>query len=176
MASVLEEKQEQFSTNSMTMSDTIPTAIPPTTVSEFNKRIPKVLEGIDLLLSQYSAAGQQLFPRKMAIGDKFGITVNSKEDIFSECMKASFVDCRLNSYPVVSENDINYGLVAPTMLFADVDTNNVNIRKVKDDNERTIKIKDEKSFVKKVRDPIKERIQLTFGVQPTILSTGGGEH
>lgn len=129
-------------------------------LSTFNDRMHKISLGIDLLLNQFAAANQKLFPRKMAMGSQYGITVNSKEDIMSECLKAGFVDCRLNSYPVIVDSDIQAGLVSPNMLFADID-------KPAKMSMRTFQT---------IREEVQERIVDAFGVEPTILWTGGGDH
>ena len=80
-----------------------------------------VEHGIQILLEHFRAAGQPLFPRKMSTFLQYGIKVNSKEDILRECEKSSFIDCRLNAYPIYVDEDIEAGLVAPTILFTDID-------------------------------------------------------
>ena len=80
-----------------------------------------VERGIILLLEHFRAAGQPLFPRKMSTFLQYGITVNSIEDILRECRKSSYIDCRLNAYPVIVDDDIEAGLVAPSILFCDID-------------------------------------------------------
>ena len=52
-------------------------------------------------------------------------TVYNEEQILNECIKASFIDCRLNAYPVLSESDMIaldiFSAQAPNMIFIDID-------------------------------------------------------
>ena len=34
-------------------------------------------------------------------------TVYNEEQILNECIKANFIDCRLNAYPVLSDDDMS---------------------------------------------------------------------
>ena len=80
-----------------------------------------VEKGIDLLLAHFTVAGQQLFPRKMATYFQYGIMVRSKQDILNACERSSYIDCRLSAYPFAVDADIDAGLIAPTILFCDID-------------------------------------------------------
>lgn len=134
----------------------------------FRNRMFKVSDGIDLLLDQFVVSEQQfLFPRVMAIGDKFGIRVNSKQEILSNCIRADFIDCRLNAYAKFQDRDIAEGYIIPNLLFGDIDKNNF-INK----STGELKEHDLKNAVKMTR----ERILETFNSEPTILYTGGGYH
>ena len=64
-------------------------------------RISKVKEGIQFILTHFEGR-QQLFPRKMSTSLSQGrqFTVYNEEQILNECIKASFIDCRLNAYPL----------------------------------------------------------------------------
>jgi hypothetical protein len=61
-------------------------------------QIEKIKQGIDLIFSLFESAGQPLFPRKMAVGSIFGITVESKEQVLYQCLKDDFINCRINAY------------------------------------------------------------------------------
>jgi len=69
--------------------------------SKGNNRRDKVKEGIRFLLSHFEGR-QRLFPRKMSTAFSKGkqFTVYNEDQILNECIKASFVDCRLNGYPI----------------------------------------------------------------------------
>ncbi len=132
------------------------------------ERIDKVREGIRLILSHFEGR-QRLFPRKMstAFRNNRQYTVYNKEQILNECIKADFIDCRINAYPVLDSNNYHSysNIQAPNLIFIDLDldknlshqeaiTNLVKLKK------RSIKI-------------TKERLN---GSQPTILWTGNGYH
>jgi hypothetical protein len=36
-------------------------------------------------------------------------------------IRANFIDCRLNAYPILSEDDISAGIQAPNIIFIDID-------------------------------------------------------
>jgi hypothetical protein len=57
----------------------------------------KVKKGIGFLLSHFEGR-QRLFPRKISTALSKGkqFTVYDKDQILNECIKADFVDCRLN--------------------------------------------------------------------------------
>lgn len=131
-------------------------------------RINKVKEGINFILSHFEAR-QQLFPRKIStyFSNNRQFTVNNKEQILSECIKADFIDCRINAYPVLENNNYHsYSNVqSPNLIFIDLDLEKSlpyqkAITKLEKLKNRSIKI-------------IKERLN---GNQPTILWTGNGYH
>ena len=70
-------------------------------------RIAKVKEGIRFILTHFEGR-QPLFPRKMSTSLSQGrqFTVYNEEQILNECIKANFIDCRLNAYPVLSDDDM----------------------------------------------------------------------
>src|SRR5687768_1090111 len=65
---------------------------------------------------------QQLFPRKMSTiltnGRQF--TVFNEEQTLNECIKANFVDCRINAYPVLEDSGL-LAIQAPNIIFIDID-------------------------------------------------------
>jgi hypothetical protein len=124
-----------------------------------------VEKGVDLLLAHFNAAGQQIFPRKMATYLQYGIMVRSKQDIMNACEKAGYIDCRINAYPYAVDSDIDAGLVAPTILFCDLD------KKL---------FSTEEEFNQVLKETL-DKIRETFGndndkLQPTVLWTGNGYH
>jgi hypothetical protein len=48
-------------------------------------------------------------------------TVYNEEQILDECIKTNFIDCRLNAYPVLLDDDIVAGIQAPNIIFIDID-------------------------------------------------------
>ncbi|MDF0680309.1 MAG: hypothetical protein P0116_05030, partial [Candidatus Nitrosocosmicus sp.] len=131
-------------------------------------RINKVKEGIDFILSHFEER-QQLFPRKIStsISNTRQFTVYNKEQILNECIEADFIDCRINAYPVLDNN--NYpsysNIQAPNLIFIDIDLD-------KNLSYQEAKTKLEKLKNKSIKS-IKER---SNGSQPTILWTGNGYH
>ena len=88
-------------------------------------RISKVKEGIRFILTHFEGR-QQLFPRKMSTSLSQGrqFTVYNEEQILNECIKANFIDCRLNAYPVLSDCDMAAAIHAPNIIFIDIDLPN----------------------------------------------------
>ncbi len=84
------------------------------------ERIDKVKKGIEFILSHFKER-QPLFPRKMASGFSDGrqFTVYNEEQILNECIRANFMDCRINAYPVLADSTIP--IRAPNLLFIDLD-------------------------------------------------------
>jgi hypothetical protein len=89
---------------------------------EKDQRIAKVSEGIRFILSHFEGR-QRLFPRKMSTALSQGrhFTVHNEKQILDECIKANFVDCRLNAYPVLLDDDMVAGIQAPNIIFIDID-------------------------------------------------------
>ncbi|KAA2283581.1 hypothetical protein [Candidatus Nitrosocosmicus sp. SS] len=131
-------------------------------------RINKVKEGIDFILSHFEGR-QQLFPRKIstAFSNNRQFTVYNKEQILNEYIKADFIDCRINAYPVLDNNDyLSYSdIQAPNIIFIDLDLEKnlpypEAITKLEKTKNRSIKTIEEK----------------LYSSQPTILWTGNGYH
>jgi hypothetical protein len=124
------------------------------------ERIVKVKENIDYIFSLFEKVGQQLFPRKMAVGERFGIVVNNKDQVLYECIKGNFVDCRINAYPDLIDADFDAGLVAPNIIFIDFDLKLFASREEFD------------NVVQNTKDKIKE----VLGINPVVFWSGGGVH
>jgi hypothetical protein len=131
------------------------------------QRIAKVKQGIRFILSHFEGR-QQLFPRKMSTRLSQGrqFIVYNEEQIISECIKANFIDCRLNAYPILSNDDIAAAIQAPNIIFVDIDISKgfesqdeaiTNINKI---------LKKTSSIIQKKLDDCK----------PTVLWTGNGYH
>jgi hypothetical protein len=132
------------------------------------ERIQEVRQGIDFILSHFEGR-QQLFPRKMstAFSNNKQFTIYNKEQILNECIKADFIDCRINAYPVLkNDNYHSYSNIqAPNLIFIDLDLD-------KNLSHQEAKTKLEKSKNKSIKI-IKEKL---ISSQPTILWTGNGYH
>jgi hypothetical protein len=132
------------------------------------ERINKVKEGIDFILSHFEKQ-QQLFPRKISTAFSYTrqFIVYNKEQILNECIKADFIDCRVNAYPVLENNNYHAdsNIQAPNLIFIDLD-----LEKSLPYPKAIIRL--EKSKNKSIKT-IKERL---IGCQPTILWTGNGYH
>ncbi len=131
---------------------------------ENEKRIFKVKEGIQLIFSHFEGR-QQLFPRKMttAFSNNCQFTVYTFDQILNECIKANFLDCRINAYP-----DLFYSTIpthAPNIIFIDID-----LRKDLHHDKALKKLDTSKNNTIKT---IKEKLD---GCSPTILWTGNGYH
>ena len=106
-----------------------------------------VKNGIEFIFSHFDGR-QQLFPRKMstALSNNRQFTVYNKNEVLDACIKADFMDCRINAYPVHSFTSANDGLsfdrlkcpnlsLAPSILFIDLDR-----PKEEDDNKTLVKL------------------------------------
>jgi hypothetical protein len=124
-------------------------------------QIEKIKQGIDLIFSLFESAGQPLFPRKMAVGSIFGITVESKEQVLYQCLKDDFINCRINAYYEAPDSDFKAGLVAPSIIFTDIDLLSFG------------------GSVKKLEQALQDtltKIKRIFHVNPVILHSGNGYH
>jgi hypothetical protein len=132
------------------------------------ERISQVTQGIDFILSHFEGR-QQLFPRKIStsFSNNRQFTVYNKEQILDECTKADFIDCRINAYPVLNnDNYLSYSnMQAPNLIFIDLDL------------EKSLPYQNAITRLEKLKNrslkTIKERLN---GSQPTILWTGNGYH
>jgi hypothetical protein len=85
-------------------------------------RKAKVKEGIRFILTHFEGR-QPLYPRKMSTSLSQGrqFTIYYEEQILNECIKSNFTDCRLNAYPVLSDDDMATAMQAPNLIFIDID-------------------------------------------------------
>jgi hypothetical protein len=127
-----------------------------------DQRIAKVREGIRFILSHFESR-QPLFPRKMSTALSQGkqFIVCNEEQILHECIKGDFIDCRINAYPILSDDDIASGVQAPNIIFADIDL---------PQEEAIIKLN---KILKKTLSIIQRKLN---GCKPTVLWTGNGYH
>ncbi len=128
------------------------------------ERTDKVKEWIKFILYHFEGR-QQLFPRKMAtaFSNNCQFTVYTFDQILNECIKANFIDCRVNAYPVLADSTIP--LQASNIIFIDIDLN--------EDLpcEEALKQLD-RSKNKSIRT-IKDKLD---NCKPTVLWTGNGYH
>jgi len=134
-------------------------------------RRQKVLEGINIILSLFSAVEQQrLFPRKIMTKKTGGqVTVYSVEQMMQAFEDADFIDCRINAYPAFLneaeekdyENGINMDIFAPNILFIDLDQKDFSC----------------KSELDKVLNKILKNIsKVLHDSKPLLLWSGNGYH
>ena len=83
------------------------------------EQILKVNKGINFMLSHFEGR-QSLFPRKMSTSLSNGrqFIVYNQKHILDECIKANFLDCRINAYPVLIDSEHQQ---APNIIFIDLD-------------------------------------------------------
>jgi hypothetical protein len=92
-------------------------------------------------------------------------TVHNEEQILNECIKANFIDCRINAYPILSVDDAVAGIQAPNIIFIDVDiTNDFGYEEVLDQLSK---------ILKQTLSNIKKKLN---GCIPTVVWTGNGYH
>lgn len=104
------------------------------TSEERQRRKQLVSEGVDHILSLFTAVAQQrLFPRTiMTRGLNKQIVIHAKEQILYWFEQADYQDCRINAYPAflskAEERDydkgINLNIFSPNILFIDLDAKN----------------------------------------------------
>lgn len=95
----------------------------------------------------------------MTFSRSWQFSVTSKKDIYLECDKSNFIDCRINAYPEC----MNYGGIirqSPNLVFIDLDISNF------DQNQKRLDSALARTY-KKIQG---------FGGSPTILWTGNGYH
>ncbi len=131
------------------------------------ERAAKVKQGIRFIQS-HCEGKQQLFPRKMSTALSQGrhFIVYNAEQIISECIKANFIDCRLNAYPILSNDDIAAAIQVPNIIFVDID-----ISKGFESQEEAIT--NLNKILKKTLTIIQKKLD---GCKPTVLWTGNGYH
>jgi hypothetical protein len=88
-------------------------------------------------------------------------TVYNEKQILDECIKANFVDCRLNAYPVLLDDDIIAGIQAPNIIFIDIDLTQGPQR-----NNSEHSISELNNTLNRILDTIKKRLN---GFSPTVL-------
>jgi hypothetical protein len=89
--------------------------------------------------------------------------VYNQEQILNECIKANFIDCRINAYPVQIDTGFPQ---APNIIFIDIDLISFN----KDYQKNLEKLN-------KVLNKILRNIESRLGsFKPTVLWTGNGYH
>ena len=107
--------------------------------------------------------------------------IYNEEQILNECIKANFIDCRLNAYPLCEYDDDNIGStntrestipkiflsLAPNIIFIDID-----LSKGSESQEEAIIIK-LNNILKRTLIIIQKKLD---GCSPTILWTGNGYH
>ena len=146
-----------------------------------NKEVKE--QRIRFILSHFEGR-QQLFPRKISTALSQGrqFIVYSEQQILNECEKASFVDCRLNAYPVYDHSNEDIGSIkskgstlpkiflsqAPNIIFIDFD-----LSKDFDERQKEAIIKLNK-MLKKTLSIIEKK--LNSYCKPTVLWTGNGYH
>jgi hypothetical protein len=134
-----------------------------------HQRIAKVRAGIIFILLHFEGR-QKLFPRKMSTALSQGrhFTVYNEKQILDECIKANFIDCRLNAYPVLLDDDIAAGTQAPNIIFIDIDLTQGLQR-----NNCKHSLSELNNTLNRTLDTIKKRLN---GFSPTVFWTGNGYH
>jgi hypothetical protein len=134
------------------------------------ERAAKVKQGIRFILSHFEGR-QQLFPRKMSTAlsqDKQFIVFNEGQ-ILNECIKSNFIDCRINAYPILLDDDITVGaaIQAPNIIFIDIDLSKTF------ESKEEVTIKSLNKILEKTLSIIRRKLD---GCSPTVLWTGNGYH
>jgi len=75
------------------------------TTTNITNRLEKVEAGLNFILSHF---GEPDASRTIAVGEKFGIEVNSIADIMYYYKKGGLVDCRINAYPNYTDSYFLY--------------------------------------------------------------------
>jgi hypothetical protein len=128
------------------------------------ERTERVKAGISFILSHFEGR-QPLFPRKMSTSLSNGrqFIVYNQKQILNECVKADFIDCRINAYPVQMDSGL---LQAPNIVFIDIDLIPFN-------KDCQMDLKKPNKVLNKVLKNIESRLD---GFKPTVLWTGNGYH
>jgi hypothetical protein len=128
------------------------------------KRIFKVKEGIQLIFSHFEGR-QPLFPRKMstAFSNNLQFTIYTLDQILNECIKANFLDCRINAYPVLADSTIP--IQTPNIIFIDLDLH----KDLPYGEALKLLYRSKDKSIKTIKDKLD-------GCNPTVLWTGNGYH
>ena len=89
--------------------------------------------------------------------------VYNQRQIFIECIKANFLDCRINAYPVLIDSEYQQ---APNIIFIDLDL-------ITSDNDYQ---KDLEKLNKTLDKVLRNIGSALSGCKPTVLWTGNGYH
>lgn len=92
-------------------------------------------------------------------------TIYNEEQILNECIKANFIDCRLNAYPVLPSDGLVDLVQAPVIIFLDIDM--IKGFRYEEALEQLNKA------LKQALTIIKKKLN---GCIPTVLWTGNGYH
>jgi len=140
------------------------------TNQEKQRRKQLVSEGVDLILSIFTAVGQQrLFPRTIMTKNSNGqIVVHTKEEVLYWFERANYQDCRINAYMAFLskaeecdyEKGVNLNLFSPNILFIDLD----------------VKRFDSGALLGRALKQILKNIASLLHVKPLVLFSGHGYH
>lgn len=130
------------------------------------ERTEKLRKAIRFILSHFEGR-QQLFPRKISTAQSQcrQFTVYNEKQILNECIKANFIDCRLNAYPVLPSDGLVDLVQAPVIIFLDIDMlNGLSYEEA----------------LGQLNKALKQALTITNkklnGCIPTVLWTGNGYH
>ena len=125
-----------------------------------NRNKKEIEIGLNFILSHLEEP--TIFPRTI-MTKKLGYQriVYSKERALDHFIESDFIDCRINAYPILSDDDIASGVQAPNIIFADIDL---------PQEEAIIKLN---KILKKTLSIIQRKLN---GCKPTVLWTGNGYH
>ncbi len=84
------------------------------TLTTTTNRLEKVEAGLKFITSHFE---EPILPRAIAVGNRFGIEVDSIAEIMYQYEKGGLIDCRINAYPSI----IREGMVASSQLLVDID-------------------------------------------------------
>jgi hypothetical protein len=131
------------------------------------QRLTSVKEGVIFILRHFEGR-QPIFPRKMStsLSQERQFTVYNEKQILNECIKANFIDCRLNAYPVLSDDGKSAAAIqAPNLIFIDID-----LPQSLDYENSLLELNNIQS---RTLNLIKHKLD---GCSPTVLWTGNGYH
>jgi hypothetical protein len=141
------------------------------TNQEKQRRKQLVSEGVDLILSIFTAVGQQrLFPRTIMTRNSNGqIVIQTKDEILYRFEQANYQDCRINAYQAFMskteerdyDNGINLNLFSPNILFIDLDAKRF-------DSDTLLQ--------RALKHILKNIASLLYDVKPLVLWSGHGYH
>ena len=123
--------------------------------------------GLDFILNHFDQQQQEQFlfpPRKISTykSNNKQFLVRTREEVIDAFTASSFVDCRINIYPYLTDYK-GVQRHKPNFIFIDLDRNN--------------NFKTDRTFENALSNTLKNiNEKLDNNAQPTILETGGGYH
>ena len=122
----------------------------------------EVREGLEFIIRHFDDSSLSLLPRKISTykSNNKQFLVRSKQEIIDAFIDSNFVDCRINSYPYLTDYK-GIQRYKPDFIFIDLDRN---------------EFKTDRGLKLALSNTLKNINERLVDGYPTVLETGGGYH